>query len=130
MQQYIPLIGRILFSMIFIMVGFMHFMDVEGMSMMVPSFLPAPAFFVYLTGLMLVAGGFSVLLGYKAKIGGLILAAFLMSTSLLVFLPQVGGDDPTPMMMMLKDMSMAGGALLISYFGAGPISMDAKNAVS
>jgi putative oxidoreductase len=28
--------------------------------------------------------------------------------------------------MFLKNVSMLGGALLIAYFGAGPLSLDAK----
>lgn len=124
-MQYAPLVGRILFAAIFILTGFSHFGDAGNMVGMVPSFLPAPTFFVYLTGAMLLVGGLSVLAGFKAKMGGLILAAFLIPTALLVHAPNAGADQ-IAMMMMMKDLSMGGAALLIAYFGAGPMSMDAK----
>ncbi len=127
-MQYAPLIGRILFAAIFIMTGFGHFGDTGNMVGMVPAFLPAPTFFVYLTGAMLLVGGLSVLAGFKAKMGGLILAAFLIPTSLLVWAPNAGADQ-IALMMMMKDMALGGAALLIAYFGAGPMSMDAKGSV-
>jgi putative oxidoreductase len=34
----------------------------------------------------------------------------------------------TEMVSFLKNLSMLGGALLIAYFGAGPLSLDARQA--
>jgi putative oxidoreductase len=34
------------------------------------------------------------------------------------------------MSMFMKNMSMLGGALIIAYFGAGPLSLDKKKTVA
>ncbi|MFT4605515.1 MAG: putative oxidoreductase [Rhodothermales bacterium] len=125
-MQYIPLVGRILFSAIFIMSGLGHFTQTAMMSGMVPAWMPAANLVVILTGVAIVAGGLMVLLGYKAKLGGLILALFLIPTALLVHGPGFAAGDQVASGMFMKDMALAGAGLLIYHFGAGPMSMDNK----
>jgi uncharacterized membrane protein YphA (DoxX/SURF4 family) len=124
-MQYAPVVGRVLFSAIFLMFGMAHFTD-PNMVNMVPSFLPAKSAVVILTGIMIIVAGLSVLLGYKTKIGALILFFFLMSTTILVWL---GSEHPSAVPIMMRDLSLAGAALFISYFGPGPMSLDKRLAV-
>lgn len=125
-MKYAPLVGRILFSATFIMFGMGHFTDAQNMAGMVPDFLPAATVIVYLTGILLVAGGLSILLGYRTKIGGLILFGFLLSTTFLVHSSGFAAGDQMATAMFMKDLALAGGALLISHFGAGSMSLDAR----
>jgi putative oxidoreductase len=131
-MQYIPLAGRILFSLVFIMFGFGHFTDAQMMvdSGMVPSFLPGKLMIVYLTGVVLVAGGLSVLVGYKAKLGALALGLLMLGTTFLTWAPQLADGGQVEMAMFMKDMALAGGAFLLFHFGAGPMSLDARAAGS
>lgn len=126
-MQYAPVIGRVLFSAAFIMFGVNHIMDPGAMTPMVPAFLPAKTAVVILTGIISIAGGVSVLIGYKAKLGALILFFFVLSTAVLVWGGQFLDGDPIGTPMFFKDLSMAGAALLIHHFGAGPMSLDAKS---
>ena len=125
-MKYFPLIGRILFVSPIVLFGFGHFANAEAMSGMVPSFLPAPMLIVYATGVLLVLGGIGVAAGYKVKESSLALAAFLLSTALLVWAPQLstGGDMALPMMM--RDLGLAGAAFLLAYFGPGPVSVEGQ----
>ena len=128
-MQYIPLVGRILFSAVFIMFGLGHFTQTAMMAEnLVPAWMPAADLVVILTGVVIVAGGLMVLLGYKAKLGGLILAAFLIPVAIMVHGPGFAAGDQVGTGMFMKDLALAGGALLISHFGAGPMSMDNKAA--
>ncbi len=61
-MKYAPLVGRILFSLIFLMFGMAHLTDTQGMIGMVPNFLPAKSVVVILTGIVVIIAGLSVLL--------------------------------------------------------------------
>lgn len=123
-MQFIPLVGRILFSAVFIMFGINHLTQTAMLTGMVPAFLPAKGLIVILTGLVIVAGGVMVLLGWKAKLGGLILALFLIPTALFVHGSGFAAGDQVSSAMFLKDLALAGGGLLIYHFGSGPKSLD------
>jgi putative oxidoreductase len=126
-MKYIPLIARILFSMVFVFLGLNHFVSLEMMSNMAASNgVPFPVAATLITGTMIVLGGFSVLLGYKARIGGLVLALFLIPTAFIMhsFWGMTGTEAANQMVHFMKNLSMAGGALLIYYYGPGPISLD------
>lgn len=122
------LVGRILYSMIFLMSGVMHvvkFSDTVGFA--ASKGVPMPGIGTFVATLLMLVGGLSVLLGYKAKIGAVLLVVFLVPTSFMMHNFWTISD---PMMMQMemaafmKNMSMAGGALIIAYFGSGPLSLD------
>lgn len=129
MQQYIPLLGRILFSVVFIMFGLGHFAQTEMMAEnLVPGWVPLPNLVVMLTGAYIVVGGLMVLVGYKAKLGGLMLAAFLIPVAIIAYGAGFASGDQVATGMFMKDLGLAGAGLLIYHFGAGPISMDNRSA--
>lgn len=126
-MKFLPVIGRVLFAAPMIIFGFGHFGSAADMAGMVPSFLPAPEIMVYLTGALLVATGLSIAVGFKTKEMALVLALFLLSTAFLVWAPQLSTGGNTAFAGFMKDLGLAGGAMLISHFGAGPMSMEAKS---
>mgnify|MGYP006427620991 FL=1 len=123
----LPLIGRILFSMIFIMSGLNHFMKLDMMTGMASQAgVPVPGASVIISGIILVLGGLSVLLGYQAKIGAVLLFIFLILASFMVHDFWNYPEDQTMQQMIsfMKNLSMAGGTLIIYYFGSGPMSLS------
>jgi len=126
--SYVTLAGRFLFSAIFIMSGFFHFSP-QDIAYAANAGVPAPAFLVPASGILALLGGLSILLGYRAKIGGWLVVLFLVPVTLMMhnFWAQ---KDPMmaqmQMAMFMKNVTMIGGALLISQFGAGPLSLDAR----
>lgn len=127
-MKYVVLVGRILYSLIFIMSGFAHFANHAMMTQYSASQgVPLPGIMVFVTGAMILLGGLSVLLGYKAKIGAgllfvfLVPVAFMMHNFWAVTDPQMAGMQQA---MFMKNISMAGAALLIFHFGSGPMSLD------
>ena len=91
--------------------------------------VPAANLLVPASGLLALAGALSILLGYRAKIGAWLLVLFLVPVTLAM---QNFWAVRDPMMaqvqmaMFLKNVSILGGALLISQFGAGPLSLDSR----
>ncbi len=129
MQQYIPLLGRILFSAVFIMFGLGHFAQAEMMANnLVPGWVPLPNLVVMAAGPYIVAGGLMVLVGDKAKLAGLMLAAFLIPIAFIVYGAGFAAGDQVATGMFMKDLGLAGAGLLIYHFGAGPMSMDSRSA--
>ena len=80
-------------------------------------------------GVLAVLGGLSILLGYRAKLGASLIVLFLIPVTLMM---HKFWTIPDPMLaqiqmvMFMKNVSMLGGALLITQFGAGPFSLDAR----
>ena len=86
------------------------------MTGIVPSFLPAPIFWVYLTGLCLVAAGISIVSGRYTQLACQGLAALLGLFVLTVHLPLVLCPDTLQLGMpgLLKDLGLMGGGLFMS----------------
>jgi len=126
-MDYIPLIGRILFSSFFLMSSMNHLLKRTEMVPYAKSAgVPMAELAVPLTGLMILAGGLSILLGYHPKVGAWLLVIFLIPTSF--YMHRFWGIEDqmqsmNQMIMFMKNMVIIGGALLIAYFGSGPFSL-------
>ncbi|XXF77667.1 DoxX family protein [Myxococcaceae bacterium GXIMD 01537] len=124
-------IGRLLFSAIFIFSGLNHFMQYSSMVEYARSVhLPvSPELAIIGSGVVLVLGGLSVLLGFYARAGAALLFLFLLSAAFF-FHHFWDLTDPAQaqqqMVHFMKNLSMAGGALLIMYFGPGPFSLSRR----
>jgi putative oxidoreductase len=127
-MKYTVLLGRILFSLIFILAGINHFsryMIEHGAAQGIPWAEMA----IPLSGVVLLLGGLSIALGYKAQWGARLIVLFLIPTTLMMHNFWAFSDAAlaqTHQVMFMKNLSMMGGALLISYFGSGPLSLDAR----
>ncbi len=127
-MKYIVLLGRILYAAIFIIAGPGHF-KAATIAYAASKSVPLPSILVPLSGAIAIVGGLSILLGFKAKYGAWLIVVFLVPVTFMIhdFWTVV---EPMSRMMQLinfeKNMSMLGGALLITHFGSGPLSVDKK----
>jgi uncharacterized membrane protein YphA (DoxX/SURF4 family) len=79
------LVGRIVFSFFFIYSGFNHLTKLTMMSQYAgASGVPAPTLSVAVSGLMLLAGGLSILLGVQPRWGAVLIALFLVPAAFMV----------------------------------------------
>lgn len=129
-MKYLPLIGRVLFSLMFLLSGFGHlFNSAQMVGYAEQMGLPLASVLVPLSGIMILLGGLSVVFGYQAKWGALLLIVFLIPTTFIMH-PFWKIEDAmqaqVQMIMFMKNLSMLGGAILIYYFGTGPLSLDKK----
>jgi putative oxidoreductase len=127
-QGAVVLLGRFLFTLIFVMAGANHF-NKQTIGYAASQGVPLASIAVPLSGVIAIAGGLSILLGYRAKLGAWLIALFLVPVTLVMHKFWTV-QDPTmaqlQMILFMKNVSMLGGALLISQFGAGPFSLDAR----
>jgi len=131
-NSLVTLAGRILFAAIFILSGFFHFSPQE-IAYAAHVGVPMAGFLVPASGILALLGGLSILLGYRAKIGAWLLVLFLVPVTLAMHNFWAVKDPMMAQMQMamfMKNASMLGGALLISQFGAGTLSLDAKRSSS
>src|SRR5216110_2647544 len=79
------LLGRVVFSYFFLYSGFNHLTKLSMYAQYAgASGVPAPTLLTALSGLMILAGGLSILLGVKAQWGSLLIAAFLIPAAFTV----------------------------------------------
>jgi putative oxidoreductase len=125
-MSYVVLLGRILFSAIFIIAGPGHF-SANTISYGVSKGVPLASIAVPLSGFIAMAGGLSILLGFKAKYGAWLIVLFLVPVTIMMHnfwaIPNPAQAQMQQVMFM-KNLSMLGGALLLAHFGSGPLSVD------
>jgi putative oxidoreductase len=125
-MRFLVLAGRILFALIFVTAAPRHFSR-EGIEHAAQLGAPLAGLFVPISGVLALAGGLSIALGYKARWGAWSLVAFLLPVTFIMH-AFWRLQDPvlahTQQAMFAKNISMLGAALMIAYFGSGPLSID------
>jgi putative oxidoreductase len=127
-MKAIVLLERILFSLIFLVSSVGHF-SAHTIQYAAAQGVPLASILVPVSGIVAVLGALSIALGYKAEAGAWLIVIFLLPVTLIMHQFWVAGDPATQQMqlaMFMKNISMLGAALLIGYFGSGPLSVDQK----
>jgi uncharacterized membrane protein YphA (DoxX/SURF4 family) len=115
------LVGRILFAFMFVMSGFNHLAKAEAMAGYAAyKKVPAPKLANLLSGVLMLLGGLSIILGVYADLGALVLAILLvvMAVKMHDFWNAQGEAKQPEMIGFLKNVSMAGGALFLFAYAA------------
>jgi len=129
-MRIVLLLGRILFSLIFVLSSINHFRG-ETVAYVARAGLPLANVLVPLSGILALLGGLMVMLGFRAKLGAWMLVVFLVPVTLIMHAFWSVSD---PMMRLfqqvqfMKNLALLGGAFIIAYFGSGPLSLDARRA--
>ncbi len=124
MQKYFTLIGRIFLSLIFLFAGIGKITNFEGTQLYMSAYgIPLTGLFLILAFLVELIGSISIILGFKAKWGALLLILFLIPTTLIF---HTKFSDQTQMIMFIKNLGLMGGLFFIYVFGPGDISFDSK----
>lgn len=126
----VVVLGRLLFAAIFIASAPMHFSQ-ETIDMATSRGVPLASLAIPASGLLELAGGLSILLGYRAKLGAWALVLFLVPVTLMMHQFWAAPNQEAAaiqLAMFMKNLSLIGGALLITQFGSGPMSLDTRRA--
>ncbi|MFZ4378378.1 MAG: DoxX family protein [Polynucleobacter sp.] len=127
------LIARILLAGIFITAGLSKIGGFEGtVGYIASKGLPFSGLIAALTIAVEVLGGIAIVIGYKARITGFVLAVFTILAAVIFhnFWDAPADQAYIQNIMFMKNMSIAGGLLLLTIFGAGGLSIDAKKEVN
>jgi len=125
-MKILLLLGRILFSLIFLMAIMGHFSS-QSIAYAASQGVPMASLLVPLSGIMSLVGALSIILGYKAKMGAWLIILFLIPVTFMMHKFWAIADASMMQMQMaffMKNLSMLGGALIITHFGSGPLSLD------
>jgi putative oxidoreductase len=117
-MEWVLLIGRILFGGFFVFGGLNHFMNLGMMAEYAGhKGTPAPKVAVAGTGVLLLAGGLSVVLGVLPVIGLISIVVFLVPVSLVMHdfwaVPEERKMDQQ--IHFMKNAALAGAALALMY---------------
>lgn len=128
-QDYAAPLGRFLLAFIFIMSGFQKITGYAGTAGYM-EMMGVPGALLPLVILTELGGGIALLLGWQARIVAFLLAGFsLLSGLLFHYLPGLGMEGmeaQAQMISFFKNVSIAGGMLMVTALGAGAYSLDAK----
>ena len=124
----LTVLSRLLLCTIFLMAAvgnkIPHFSDVARVMGSVG--VPAPQFLLVGAIVFLIVGSLSIIAGYKARIGAVLLLTFLVLASYYFhpFWKMEGQAQQQQMIQFMKNLSMMGAMLFIVANGSGPMSLD------
>jgi len=127
LDQFAVLGGRILLALIFVAGGVGKLMDGGVSTIPYMEAGGVPGFLFWPTALFELFAGLAIMAGYRTKLVALILAGFCLVTALLF---HTDFSQAMQMPLFMKNLSMAGGFLILMRFGAGEFSMDNKGTPS
>lgn len=111
------IIGRVLFAIIFLLMGWAHISKPSNMVGYAQSKkVPAAKLSIQISGLLLIFGSISIILGIYADLGALVIAILLAMFALKMhdFWAQTDAQQKhSEMAQFLKDFSMSGAALVL-----------------
>jgi putative oxidoreductase len=125
--RYFALAARQLLSMIFVIASAGHFTP-GTIALAAQHGVPLPGLLVPVSGLIALAGGLSILFGYRARFGAWLLVLFLVPVTLTMHNFWAMSDPimfQGELTLFMRNVLLLGGTLFVAYFGAGPLSLDA-----
>lgn len=123
-MKYLALAARVCLCLIFFQSGMSNFLTFEEeVQAMNQQGLPFASLLLAGAVAFMLLGAVSLLLGYQAKIGSILLIAFLIPASLVFHNPAA---DPSQIIDFLKNIGLIGGLLMLIYAGPGALSVDGK----
>ncbi|MGX8940292.1 DoxX family protein [Symbiopectobacterium sp. Eva_TO] len=115
------LIARIFMPILFIVVGYGKLGDAYAGTAQYMQAMGVPTFLLPLTILLELGGGLAVLFGLLTRTVALFTAGFTLLTALLFHTNFAEGINQ---LMFLKNLTIAGGYLLLAVTGPGAFSID------
>jgi len=129
LKTFLVVAGRVLLALIFITSGFSKLGGIEGTAGYIGSVgLPAPTVLALGAGVLELAAGIALVVGFKARWAALALGIFTLLASVLFHAYWSAPADQQFMqqLMFMKNLAIAGGMFIVAALGAGPFSFDAR----
>jgi uncharacterized membrane protein YphA (DoxX/SURF4 family) len=114
--------GTFIYAIPFAVFGLINIITAAKMGVEVPSFLPVPIFWNYLTGAAMLAAAVSIIIQKYTRLACLLLALLLFIFAFSIHLPGLFNAQISEISLvnLLKDISLAGGALVIAAVSSIP----------
>ncbi len=121
-QGPIALSGRILLALMFVLSGFTKIGAYAGTQQYMEA-VGVPGVLLPLVILLELVGGLMIAAGFFTRITALARASFTLVSAVLF---HANFGDQMQMILFLKNVSIAGGFLMLVAFGPGSLSIDAR----
>ncbi len=128
LQDQTVLVGRILLGVMFVISGFGKIGGFDGaVGYIASKGLPVPQLVAVLTICVELGGGLMLLAGFRTRYAALVLAGFTLLAALIFhnFWAAPEAQHMAQSINFMKNVSIAGGMLVLAAFGAGAYSLDA-----
>lgn len=132
LSLFAPL-GRLLLAVLFIGAGVSKISGFDGTADYIAAYgLPMPSVLAVLTIVLEIGAGIAILVGYQTRIAAFLLAGFTLLAGIIFHAYWAVPADQAYMQQLLfmKNVSIAGGLLLLVAMGAGAWSVDQRQAQS
>lgn len=128
-NQFGPLVGRILLSLIFLISGIGKIGGFAGTAgWMASKGLPMPEVLLALTIVIEIGAALMIMAGYKARLGAMALFLWMIPVTFIFhnFWAVPAAEQQIQQIMFLKNLGLMGGMLYIMAYGSGPMSFGKK----
>jgi putative oxidoreductase len=128
-NQFGPLVGRILLSLIFLISGIGKIGGFAGTAgYMASKGLPMVEVLLAITIVIEVGAALMIIAGYKARLGAAALLLWMIPVTFIFhnYWAMPADQQMIQQIMFMKNLGLMGGMLYIMAFGSGPMSVDKK----
>lgn len=122
MIPFAHLVGRILLALIFLLSGISKISDPAGTAGFMES-MGVPGVLVWPTIALEILGGIAIVIGFQTRVAAFALAVFSIAAAVIF---HHNFADQIQMIMFLKNLSIAGGLLLLTASGALSFGVDCR----
>jgi putative oxidoreductase len=123
-QRYLPVLGRVLLAVLFVMSGISKLTDPAGTIGYIQSaHLPLPNIAYGIALAVELLGGILLIVGYRTRLVALVLAVFTVAAAIGF---HAHFADQNQMIHFMKNIAITGGLLQVVAFGAGAFSLDSR----
>jgi putative oxidoreductase len=128
-NQFGPLVGRILIGMIFLLSGLSKISTFAGTAgWMTSKGVPMAEVLLAITMVIEIGASVMIISGFKARLGAAALFLWMIPVTFVFhnFWSMPAAEQQIQMIMFMKNLGLMGGMLYIMAFGSGPMSLDRK----
>jgi putative oxidoreductase len=128
-NQFGPLAGRILLSLIFLLSGIGKIGGFAGTAgYMASKGLPMVEVLLAITIVIEIGASLMIVAGYRARLGALALFLWMIPVTFIFhnFWALPAAEQQIQQIMFMKNLGLMGGLLYIMAFGSGPMSINKK----
>jgi uncharacterized membrane protein len=115
LDRFIPL-GRFFLAAFLVLCGVLHFIYVEFVATLVPSWIPGHQFWTYFTGCALIAGGIGIALPWTTRLAASLSGVMIFLWVVLLHIPRAVASphDSNETTAVFEALAMTGVAILIA----------------
>jgi putative oxidoreductase len=126
MQSLNPLLGlmgRVLLALMFVVAGYGKIGSFEATQGYMES-MGVPALLLPAVIILELGGGLAIIAGWQTRVVAILLAGFCLVSA---FIFHLDFADRMQSIMFMKNLSVAGGFMLLAAYGSGAFSLDNRN---